>query len=133
MKTIESLKNIYKEDKKIIALMVLVLLMAIFFIIMVLPGLKAGTGAVKIGYSDIGKADGGGTLRMQSGGGYKDGSIWELVAFSVFGLLVGVGHNLLAVRMYEKRGKVMTVAVLGVSVVLLGIATVIIKRLLGEW
>ena len=73
---------------------------------------------VKVGYGDI--------------GGYRDGAWADMLAFPLFAIIFGILHNLLAVRIFHKRGGGMTKFFLISTTTLILGAFLVQVRLLGE-
>ena len=114
----EDLKKIYQNERGMLILMILNLLLAIALLVFSIVKLNPNSAVVKIGYGDI--------------GGYRDGSWTNMIAFPLLAILFGVLHNLLALRIYHKRGGGMTKFFLITTTALILGAFVVLIRLLGE-
>lgn len=99
-------------------LMILNLLIAIGLLIFSIVTLNPAASVVKTGYGDI--------------GGYRDGTWGSLLAFPLLALIFGILHNLLALRIFEKRGGGMTKFFLLTTTCLLFGTLLVLTRLLGE-
>ena len=114
----DNLITIYQSERGILILMILNLLLSIGIIIYTIINLNPNLAVVRTGYSDI--------------GGYRDGSWNSLLVFPVLLVVFGIFHNLLALRIFEKRGGGMTkFFLLTTTTLILGTLLVFI-RLLGE-
>ena len=98
--------------------MIINLLLATTLFIFAVIRLNPSASVVKVGYGDI--------------GGYRDGSWTDMFAFPLLAIIFGIFHNLLAVRIFHKRGGGMTkFFLLATTTLILGSFLVLI-RLLGE-
>ncbi len=88
-----SIIEIYRENRSLLVFMILSFMLAAGLLVFSLTKLDSTSAVVKVGYGDI--------------GGYRDGAWSGWVVFPVLAVLFGVLHNLLAVRIYEKRGAAM--------------------------
>lgn len=119
MKTFkEDIVNIYQSNRSIIVLMALNLLFSLGLLIFALVSLNPDTAVFKIGYGDI--------------GGYRDGTWLDMLAFPTFAILFGILHNLLALRIFHKRGTSMTKFFLFTTTGLIFWTLLVLIRLLGE-
>lgn len=84
------LKTIYVNEKLMLVLMIINLLASIGLLVFGIMNLSLGSAIVKVGYGDI--------------GGYRDGSWIDMLAFPLFAVIFGVFHNLIALRIFRKRG-----------------------------
>ena len=113
----EDLIKIYQNERGILIIMLLNLLLAIGLFVFAAINLNPNSTVVKIGYGDI--------------GGYRDGSWTNMLMFPILALLFGILHNLLALRIFHKRGGGMTkFFLITTSMLILGTFVVLI-RLLG--
>jgi hypothetical protein len=85
----EGLRAIWGQNKLVVGMMVLELLVGLTLAISALLSLAPAGLVANIGYGDI--------------GGYREGGWYYYVAFAIVGLVIGVGHNLIAVRMFEEK------------------------------
>ena len=98
--------------------MILNLLLSIGLLVFSIVTLNPNASVVKIGYGDI--------------GGYRDGTWASLIAFPLLALNFGILHNLLTLRIFQKRGGGMAkFFLITTSFLILGTLLVLI-RLLGE-
>jgi len=119
MKTFkEDLTNIYHSERGILLIMILNLLFSIGLLVFSLVSLNPNSSVVKIGYGDI--------------GGYRDGTWQNMLAFPLFAIIFGVLHNLLALRIFHKRGSGMTKFFLITTTALIAGTFLVLLRLLGE-
>lgn len=111
-------QKIYQDEHFMLILMILNLLTSFALIIFSLINLNPDSAIVKVGYGDI--------------GGYRDGSWSDFLTFPLLGLLFGVVHNFLALRVFHKRGAGMTKFFLLTTLILIIGAFIVLVRLLGE-
>ena len=119
MKTFKAdLIKIYQTERGVLLLMILNLILALVLLIYSILSLNPNVPVAKIGYGDI--------------GGYRDGSWMDLLAFPILAVIFGIFHNLLALRVFHKRGGGMTkFFLLATTALILGTFLVLV-RLLGE-
>lgn len=119
MKTIKAdLLKIYQTERGILVLMILNFLFSLGLLIFSLVQLNPNSAVVKIGYGDI--------------GGYRDGTWLDMLAFPILALIFGILHNLLALRIFHKRGSGMTKFFLLTTTTFIAGAILVLIRLLGE-
>ena len=119
MKTAKAdLIKIYQTERGVLLLMILNFVLAIALLIFAVTNLNPNAPVAKVGYGDI--------------GGYRDGSWIELLAFPLFAIILGVFHNLLALRIFHKRGGGMTKFFLLATTALIAGTFLVLARLLGE-
>ncbi len=114
----EDLKNIYQSERSILVFMAINVILSFALMLFGMINLNPGSSVIKIGYGDI--------------GGYRDGVWTELFAFVLLGLIFGVFHNLIAFKVFHKRGAGMTKFFLVITMVLTFGSFVVLGRLLGE-
>ena len=132
LKLVENLRIIYQKHHKLMFLMVLLLVLGIILLIFSLLNLNIGTKMVKISYGDIGRYQGGEWSSMINSGGYQDGTWVSQLAFPMLAVIFGVFHNLLAIRLFEKRGVGLAQAFVMISISLILATFLVLGRLLGE-
>ena len=110
--------KIYQTERGLLILMILNLLLSIALLVFSLTSLNPNNAVTKIGYGDI--------------VGYRDGSWTDLLAFPILAIIFGVLHNLLALRIFHKRGSGMTKFFLITATVLIASTGLVLIRLLGE-
>lgn len=125
-------KKIFREEKGLLVMMLVLFVMGVVLILHTLFHFKAGGTTMYIGYSDIGEFTGGDPLSLWSSGGYRTGGWAEMAVFPILGLILGVLHNLLAVQIFKRRGKGFAMAVVIISMMIAAGAFVLLLRLLGE-
>ncbi|MBQ3294457.1 hypothetical protein IJG98_01875 [Candidatus Saccharibacteria bacterium] len=126
------LKKIFREEKGLLAMMLVLFVMGVVLILHTLFHFKAGGTTMYIGYSDIGEFTGGDPLSLWSSGGYRTGGWAEMAVFPILGVILGVLHNLFAVQAFKRRGKGFAMAVVMISMMIAVGAFVLLMRLLGE-
>lgn len=87
---LKDLKQIYISERLTLVMMIINLLGSIALLIFSIISLSPGSAVVKVGYGDI--------------GGYRDGSWADMLAFPLLAIIFGVFHNLIALRIFRKRG-----------------------------
>lgn len=133
METIkESLKKIYKEERVLFVMGIILAVLSLGLLVFSILRLSPGSSVVKIGYGDIGRYQGGEWSSMGNSGGYHDGSWAEMLAFPVLAVIFGVMHNLIAIRLYEKKGRAFATLFMGLSILLVISSFLVLIRLLGE-
>ena len=115
MKIKETLIKIFRENRSVFVMMLLVLLFALALLILSLVLIDSGKAVVKTGYGDI--------------GGYRDGAWSDLITFPLLAIIFGGLHNLLAMKVYEKNGAPLAKIFLGLTLFLIVGAMIVIVRL----
>ena len=128
----ENLGVVYREHRGLFVMMIFVALLSFLFLIFSLVTLSPSSAIVKTGYSDIGSFAGDDLTGMRSAGGYRDGSWSAMLVFPLFALIIGVLHNLIAIRLCNARGEGSAKAFLAMSLAILVGALIVLVRLLGE-
>ncbi|MDO4978992.1 MAG: hypothetical protein Q4E47_02455 [Candidatus Saccharibacteria bacterium] len=128
----ENLKKIYLEEKGLIAMMAVVVILAIGLLVFSLVNLKFDSSVIKVGYGDIGRYQGGDWSSMSNSGGYRDGAWSFMLAFPLLALVFGILHNFLAVKLFEKKGGGVARVMLIFTICLILATFVVEIRLLGE-
>ena len=110
--------EISHSERGILVTMLINLLLALALLIYALAHLNPNSAVIKIGYSDI--------------GGYRDGTWENLLAFPILAVIFGIFHNILALRIYHKRGGGMTKFFLITTTMLIAGTFIVLLRILGE-
>lgn len=119
MKTFkEDFIKIYRTERWLLILMILNFLLSVILLVFACLKLNPNASVVKIGYGDI--------------GGYRDGAWTDMLAFPLLAILFGIFHNLLALRIFNKRGGGMTKFFLITTTALILGSFLVLIRLLGE-
>ena len=126
------MKEIYKEHQGLFRWMVALLVLSVVFLVFGLVTLSPSSAVVKTGYSDIGSYESGTFDTVKTAGGYRDGSWSSMFVFPIMAIILGVFHNLIAVKLYRRRGEGMAKVFVVMSIVVLVGAWLILVRLLGE-
>ncbi len=126
------LRKIFKEDKIVLVLMLVLLIFGILLIVHTFARFNAGGTTKYIGYSDIGSFANGEWLSLWSSGGYRTGGWEEMAIFPILGICLVVLHNLFAIQVYKRRGRGYAIAVIIFSLLIAAGAFVLLMRLLGE-
>ena len=111
----EGLKAIFRKERGLIVLMILTFLFAAFLFVFALIKIDPSGAVTKIGYGDI--------------GGYRDGAWTNMLTFPVLAILFGFLHNLLAVKIFNKRGAGMAKVFLFVTMMLIFGSVLVLIRL----
>ena len=128
----ENFKKIFESHKMLLAAQVILLVMSIALFIFSLLNLGSTTTVVKTSYGDIGRYQGGEWSSMANSGGYHDDVWTERFAFPILAVVFGLLHNLLAIKIFEKKGSAMAGYFVLFSVSLVLATFVVLIRLLGE-
>ncbi len=128
----EGFRKIFREDKAVLLMMVVLFMMGLLLVLHTLIHFKAGGTTMYIGYSDIGGFNDGEWLSLWNSGGYRTGGWAEMAVFPILGLVLGVMHNLFAVQVYGRRGRGFAIVMILVSMLVAVGAFVLLLRLLGE-
>ncbi len=112
------LKQIYHDERFMFVLMILNLVISIALLIFSIVNLNPSSATVKTGYGDI--------------GGYRSGSWFDMISFSIIAIVFGVFHNLIAIRIFKKRGAGMTKFFLLTTTALILGAFIVFLRLLEK-
>ena len=124
--------EIYKEHKGLLVLMSLLFLMSLVFFVFSLVSLSPSSAIVKVGYGDIGSFSGDDLTGMRLAGGYRDGGWGSMLTFSFLSVIVGVLHNMIAIRIYKRRGEGIAKAFVLISMTIIIGAFIVLMRLLSE-
>lgn len=132
----DELKNNWQEiktkERRLVAWMVLSALLAVVLLVFSLISLRPNSSVVKVSYGDIGRYQGGEWSSMSNAGGYHDGSWMNMFAFPILAIVFGFVHNILAIKLYGKRGAAMAKTLVVISIGLTILAFIVLARLLGE-
>lgn len=99
-------------------MMIVLFLSAGVLCVLTVMNLRVGSTMVKIGYSDL--------------AGYEDGKWYYMFVFAALGGVLGVMHNLITVRIYEKKGASAAMLFLAMSLGIAIGAIMYLAKLLGE-
>lgn len=128
----ETIGEIYKKYRKLFILMIVLLVLPIGLLVFSLSNLKISNSTVHVGYSDIGSYQGGDFTETQGSSGYISGRWVDMLAFPIFALVIGVMHNLIAIKLYKKRGEASAKVFVMISLLVLASATLVLWRLTQE-
>lgn len=126
------LKEIYTNQRGLFVMMIILAVLSLGFLIFSLVTLSPSSAVVKVGYSDIGSFAGDDLTGMRSAGGYRDGTWTTMITFPILAVIIGVFHNLIAIRLSKRRGEGAAKAFVLISMVILLGAFIVLLRLLGE-
>ena len=129
---IATFKEAYQKERSLVVFQVLLLILSLAFLIFSALNLQPNASIVKISYGDIGRYQGGEWSSMANSGGYHDGSWQAMLIFPILALTLGVLHNLLALRIFEKKGAVVAKMFICISLGILVLGFLVFIRLLGE-
>lgn len=128
----ENFKKIFESHKGLLLAQMMLLVISIALLIFTLLNLGSSTTVVKASYGDIGGYQGGDWSSMANSGGYHDDVFTERFAYPILAIIFGVLHNLLAIKIFEKRGSAMAFYFVFFSIFLVLATFVVFIRLLGE-
>lgn len=128
----EILKEVYGGHKGLLILMALLFVMSLTFFVFSLVNLSPSSAIVKVGYGDIGSFAGDDLTGMRLAGGYRDGGWGNMLTFSFLSVIVGALHNMLALRIYKRRGEGIAKAFVIISMFVIIGAFIVLMRLLSE-
>lgn len=128
----KDLKEVYVKHRTMFTLMVVVAVFSIVLFIYSIVNLHPNASVVKVSYGDIGRYQGGEWSSMSNSGGYHDGPWQAMLVYPMFALLFGILHNVIALRIFRKKGDKIANIFLAVTIALILFATLILWRLLGE-
>lgn len=120
-------QEIYRKQKGLMVAMIALLALSVVIAIVLLFVLHPKNSVVIVGYGDVYGEIAGLT------GGYRRDSWLNLLAFPLLAVVLGVVHNVIAVRVYRKYGKETALMTVFASMLLLLGIIVIVFRLIGEW
>lgn len=115
----EDFKSIAKKDKPLFAWMAVNFLLSLWYFLIPLFNLNAGRAKIWARYSDIDN-------------GYAQSDWWYLLAFAILAITLGVGHTLIAARLYTKRGKDVARLFLFISSLIIVIGIRFLFNIVGE-
>jgi hypothetical protein len=92
----EDFKAIAKKDRNLFAWMAINFLLNLWLFLIPIINMNSGKAKVWARYTDI---DSG------FGRGYEQFDWWYILSFSLIALALGIGHDLIAARLYTKRGR----------------------------
>ena len=124
---IATFKEAYQKERSLVVFQVLLLILSLAFL-----NLQPNASIVKISYGDIGRYQGGEWSSMANSGGYHDGSWQAMLIFPILALTLGVLQNLLALRIFEKKGAAVAKMFICISLGILVLGFLVFIRLLGE-
>ncbi len=128
----ENLKKIYSGERGLFVMQILLFLSSMVLFVFSIFHLSPSSSVVKVGYGDIGRYQGGEWSSMSNSGGYHDGSWLEMLAFPIMAVIFGILHNLVTVRLYERKGAAVAKVFMIVSLFLVAGTFLVLVRLLGE-
>lgn len=114
----EDIKTIYQTERMMLVLMCANLLGSLALMIFGIIHLSPASPMIKIGYGDI--------------GGYRDGSWTEMLVFPIIAIILGVFHNLIAIKIFHKRGGGMAKFFIITTSALIAGAFIVLVRLVKE-
>lgn len=114
----ESFLLIVKKEHLLMFLMMLNLLIGMILVVVSLLSLNPSKVMVNVGYGDI--------------GGYRTGAWSEMLMFPLLGVLVGIIHQFIVLRLYRSKGRSVATMFVSVSIIILLSAFFVLGRLLSE-
>ena len=131
-KITENFKKIFEEHKMLFGMQIVLFVMALALLIFSFLIVGSNASVVKTAYGDIGRYQGGEWSSMSNSGGYYDDVWTEYFAYAIFAIIFGVLHNLIAVKIFEKKGSGMAMFFVLFSIGLVMTTFLVFGRLLGE-
>ncbi|MBQ8992473.1 hypothetical protein IJ103_02225 [Candidatus Saccharibacteria bacterium] len=128
----ETIADIYRNHRRLFVLMVVLTVLAGFLLIFGLLNLKVSNTTMHVGYSDIGSYQGGDIDETRGSSGYVSGRWVDMLTFPILAVVLGVMHNLIAMKLYKKRGEASAVAFVVISIVVLAVGALVLWRLTQE-
>lgn len=114
----EDFKKIYYEERPTLILMLINLVASIVLMVFGIIHLSPASPMIKIGYGDI--------------GGYRDGAWTEMLVFPILAIIFGIIHNLIALKIFHKRGAGMTKFFIITTTGLIVGAFIVLIRLIAQ-
>ncbi|MBP5633466.1 hypothetical protein J6X13_00840 [Candidatus Saccharibacteria bacterium] len=114
----EDFKSIAKKDRSLFWWMTIDFLLSLWLFLIPIFRLVPGGPRIWVWYSDINS--------------YGQSDWWYLLGFSIVALTLGVGHILLAARLWSKRGKDIARLFLAVSTIIILIGVKFLLNIVGE-
>jgi len=87
---VANFKKIYAHDRWLIVAMAFLFLTSFVLMVLTFFALRPNSVMIRTGYADV--------------GGYRDGQWQYLLTFMILGFITGVIHNILATKVYGKKG-----------------------------
>lgn len=115
----EDFKAIAKKDRNLFVWMAVNFLLSLWLFLIPFFNLNSGRAKIWARYSDIDN-------------GYAQSDWWYLLAFSLIAIAMGIGHTLLAARLYTKRGKDIARLFLLISMIILIVGIRFLLNIVGE-
>ena len=128
----KDLKEVYSKHRTLFTLMIVMLFFSMILFIYSLANLHPNASVVKVSYGDIGRYQGGEWSSMSNSGGYHDGSWQAMLVYPLFALVFGVLHNIVALRIYRKKGEKVANVFVATTIALILLSILTLWRLLGE-
>jgi hydrogenase/urease accessory protein HupE len=116
---VEDFKAIAKKDRSLFIWMAVNFLLSIWLFLIPLFNLNSGRAKIWARYSDIDN-------------GYAQSDWWYLLGFSLIAIAMGIGHTLLAARLWTKRGKDLARLFLFISMIILVVGIRFLLNIIGE-
>ena len=126
------MKEIYKNHKGLFYRMLILAVLAFGLFVFSIVTLSPSSSVVKTGYSDIGSFETASVEEAQSAGGYQDGSWLDMLSFPILAIILGVLHNLIAIKLYKRRGESMARVFVTMSAILAVLVIITLARLVAE-
>ena len=115
---VTDIKQLYHSDRISLVVIILNVIASIALFVFSIIKLSPDSAIVKVGYGDI--------------GGYRNGSWADMLAFPLLAIIFGIFHNLIALRIFEKRGASMAKFFVLITLILVAGTFVLLLRLTGE-
>ena len=120
-------QEVYRKQQRLLVAMIALVIVSLALLVLSLAMLRPSSNVVIIGYGDVyGEIAG-------ISGGYRRGSWMTMLTFPILALVLGLLHNLLALRIFRKYGRDTAIVFVVMSIVLVLTAILVLFRLVGEW
>ncbi len=114
----EDIVKIYQTERGMMVLMIINLLLTIALFVFAIIKLNPDLSVIRVGYGDM--------------DGYREGSWIDMLAYPILAIVFGILHNLLAVKIFHKRGGGMAKFFLLITTALILGTALVLARVLGE-
>lgn len=111
----EDIVKIFDEQRGLLVLLILNFLLGVGLAVMSIVQVANGGTVAKVGYSDL--------------TGYQNGNANEYLSFLILGIVFGIIHDFLGVKIFHKRGAVMATFFMVVTMMLTVGAMITLGRL----
>ncbi len=111
-------KTIFKKDKNLFWWMAANFIASVYLFLIPIFNLNPSKQSRFVRYTDVNS--------------YDTDTWYYLLSFSIIAIAMGIGHTLLSARLYSKRGKDIARLFLGISFVMIAVAIIFLRNIIGE-